>query len=164
MKSRIRWSVIALTDISAVIIMMLLGDLLYPEFGRTHYGKHGFEGKELFYLFVIAILLYHLFFTIRKIELTPIAIKLRGFASSSYSLHKNTIPIAYEDIYSIKALRVPIFGVIRISFRTNHFRKNFSISCIYTKHKKVFEELCKNVKAANPDAFIDKRLHKFTEA
>ncbi len=165
MKHRIRWTVLFGFDIIFIAITILAAELFYPSFGQSYSGRY-FDGEEIVLILVAAIYMNHAFFGIHSIEFSESSIHLKGFhfrAAGNNPFHKKTVSIKYEDIYRIKAISLPVIGIIRVKFKANHFRKEFSFSCLYTKHKKLFIELSKNVKRANPDALINKKADIYTE-
>ncbi|MBR3767457.1 MAG: hypothetical protein IKL10_04350 [Clostridia bacterium] len=163
MKHRIRWLVLIGVDIVLIAIAIIIAELFYPTFGQL-YGSR-YVGYELTFLLAVVLFLFHAFFGIHKVELSDSSMKLTGFQIQAVGkdLHKKTIVIPYKDVYQIKAVSLPLFGVIRIKLKSNHFRKEFSFSCLYTKHKKLFETLCQNVRHSNPNALIDEKLNIFID-
>lgn len=162
MKHRIRYFVLFGLDALFIVLTLFTGYLCYPSFGRIA-GRYQ-EGFELVIFLTMAIFLNHAFLGIHKIVFSESHITLSGFHFSSAgnkSFHEKSFIIKYENIYKITAIRIPIFGVIRISFCANHFRKKFSFSCLYSHHRKLFRELCTNVRQTNPDAMIDKKLSDY---
>ena len=144
---KIRLSVILLIDAISLLLISTCGILFIPDFGQTVPGGHRPEGLHLMGLWVLIFILNHCFFALRKIEFKKSSLWLYGFDFKKNVKNTNdrTIMVAYKDIYEIKALRLPLFGTVRIRIRANHIRRSFTFSPIYTRHKQLFSQLCLKV-------------------
>lgn len=79
------------------------------------------------------------------------------FNSFRFKMMKNTISlnVRYEDVLSVEAKKLPIIGIYGLKLRVKNFGHTIVITHSFCKHKELFSELCKRVKNANPNVFIE---------
>ncbi len=69
----------------------------------------------------------------------------------------------YENITSIEASYLPLFGVWKIKVSGKGFAYPIPISFCFNKYGELCEKLCDLVKEHNPDVYIDGRIVNFIE-
>lgn len=133
--------------------------MLYLTYGNNfHKINKSFWGSMAIYINCVGTYSYIL--TNKKVELFDEYFKLSSFffkgkmKSSAFGIH-------YEDVYMIKARKIPLFGIWGIQFKANSVPEAITFSNHLLKHKILWKEFTELVMQKNPKADIDENVIKF---
>lgn len=150
-----QWSVVI-----AFALLLFLG---------TYFRRHDMRLliKDLMFLTVFSgayISIFNGEYVRRCVEFSDEYVRFTSFRIPQLKTKKPvTIGVAYGDIMRIKAIKLPIFGVIKIRVYTPGVPCGIPVNFFLCKHNELFAELVKRCEMASTNTEIDDALIKHLE-
>lgn len=143
------------------VFCCLISFALFYFFGeeREDYYEIAIEGAIVV---VVFMMIFQKEYANRYVEFYKESIRFNSFRIAKIR-KVMSFNLRYENITSIEASYLPVFGVWKIKVSAKGFAYPIPISFCFNKYTELCEKLCGLVEEHNPDVYIDGNISNFIE-